>query len=143
QEDRDPPSWQARGGGRSDVDPIHPSEAARDDSRGGARGVRELRAARYPGLRCGGGSQVRPAMSAFVLDASVAISSLRGSDANHARAASHLAPLLQGMDSVVVPSVFDVEVVSPLAGGGGAAAAPRRAADLFAARARVVTLGPR
>ena len=82
-------------------------------------------------------------MSAFVLDASVAISSLRGSDANHARAASHLAPLLQGMDSVVVPSVFDVEVVSALVRAGVAAADARRAADLFAARARVVTLGPR
>jgi len=82
-------------------------------------------------------------MSVFVLDASVAISALRAGDPNHARAASHLAPLLQGMDSIVAPSIFDVEVVASLVRAGYAAADARRAADLFLARARVVTLGPR
>jgi predicted nucleic acid-binding protein len=82
-------------------------------------------------------------MSAFVLDASVAVSSLRANDANHARAASHLASVLQGTDSIVVPSIFDVEVVASLVRAGLAATDARRAADLFTARARIGTLGPR
>ena len=79
-------------------------------------------------------------MSVSVLDASVAVSALRASDVNHARAASHLAPLLQGIDSIVIPSIFDVEVVSTLVRAGVAPVEARRAADLFLARARVVTL---
>jgi predicted nucleic acid-binding protein len=82
-------------------------------------------------------------MSTFVLDASVALSSVRANDANHSRAASHLAPLLQGIDSIVVPSIFDVEVVASLVRAGYPPPDARRAADLFVARARVVTLGPR
>jgi predicted nucleic acid-binding protein len=82
-------------------------------------------------------------MTVSVLDASVAISSLRGSDPNHARAASHVAPLLQGTDSIVVPSIFDVEVVASLVRAGYAPKDARRAADLFLGRARVITLGPR
>jgi predicted nucleic acid-binding protein len=57
-------------------------------------------------------------LSAYVLDASVAISALRAGDANHVRSASYLAPLLQGIDSVVVPTIFDVEVVATLARAG-------------------------
>jgi predicted nucleic acid-binding protein len=82
-------------------------------------------------------------MSVSVLDASVAVSALRASDVNHARAASHLAALLQGIDSIVIPSIFDVEVVATLVRAGVAPVEARRAADLFLARARVVTLGPR
>jgi predicted nucleic acid-binding protein len=82
-------------------------------------------------------------MSTYVLDASVAVSSLRASDSSHSRATAHLAPLLQGADSVVVPSVFEVEVVASLVRAGLAAADARRAADLFVARARIVTIGPR
>ena len=82
-------------------------------------------------------------MSTYVLDASVAVSALRANDANHARAASHLAPLLQGIDTVVVPSIFHVEVVAILARAGVALANARRAADLFVGTARVITLGPR
>jgi predicted nucleic acid-binding protein len=82
-------------------------------------------------------------LSTYVLDASVAISALRANDANHARAASHLAPLLQGVDSIVVPAIFDVEIVATLARAGYAPADARRAADLFVGPARTVTLGPR
>jgi predicted nucleic acid-binding protein len=82
-------------------------------------------------------------LSTYVLDASVAISALRAGDANHARAASYLAPLLQGIDSVVVPTIFDVEVVATLTRAGYSPADARRAADLFAGPARTVTLGPR
>lgn len=78
-----------------------------------------------------------------MLDASVAISALRANDADHARAASHLAPLLQGVDSIVVPAIFDVEIVATLARAGYPPADARRAADLFVGPARTVTLGPR
>ena len=78
-----------------------------------------------------------------MLDASVAISALRAGDANHARAASYLAPLLQGTDSIVVPAIFDIEVFATLARAGYAPADARRAADLFVGSARTVTLGPR
>jgi predicted nucleic acid-binding protein len=82
-------------------------------------------------------------MSVSVLDASVAVSALRSNDANHSRAAAHLAPLLQGIDAIVVPTIFDVEVVATLVRAGFAPADARRAADLFVSRARLVTLGPR
>jgi predicted nucleic acid-binding protein len=82
-------------------------------------------------------------MTVSVLDASVAVSALRASDANHARSASHLAPLLQGIDTIVVPAIFDVEVVATLVRAGYASVDARRAADLFVSRARMVTLGPR
>ena len=82
-------------------------------------------------------------MSVSVLDASVAVSALRANDANHTRAAAHLAPLLQGIDAIVVPAIFDVEVVATLVRAGYAPADAWRAADLFVSRARLVTLGPR
>jgi predicted nucleic acid-binding protein len=82
-------------------------------------------------------------LSTFVLDASVAISALRAGDSNHARAASYLAPLLEGFDSIVVPTIFEVEVVATLVRAGYAPADARRAADLFTGAARIVTLGPR
>jgi predicted nucleic acid-binding protein len=82
-------------------------------------------------------------LSTFVLDASVAVAALRATDANHARAASYLAPLLQGIDTIVVPSIFDVEVVVTLSRAGYAPSDARRAADLFVGPARMVTLGPR
>jgi predicted nucleic acid-binding protein len=82
-------------------------------------------------------------LSTYVLHASVALSALRASDANHARAASYLAPLLQGIDSIVVPAIFEVEVVATLSRAGYSAADARRAADLFVGQARTVTLGPR
>jgi predicted nucleic acid-binding protein len=82
-------------------------------------------------------------LSTYVLDASVAVSALRAGDVNHARATSYLAPLLQGIDSIVVPSIFDVEVVATLARAGYAPADARRAADLFVGPARTITLGPR
>ncbi|HXQ28972.1 MAG TPA: PIN domain-containing protein [Gemmatimonadales bacterium] len=82
-------------------------------------------------------------MSTYVLDASVAVAALRASDANHARAVSYLAPLLQGIDAIVVPAIFDVEVVATLTRAGYAPSDARRAADLFVGSARMVTLGPR
>jgi predicted nucleic acid-binding protein len=82
-------------------------------------------------------------VTAYVLDASVAISALRAADPNHARAALHVAPLLQGIDSIVVPAIFDVEVVATLVRAGYPPADARRAADLFVCSARTLILGPR
>jgi predicted nucleic acid-binding protein len=82
-------------------------------------------------------------LSIYVLDASVAVSALRASDPNHGLAASYLAPLLQGADAIVVPAIFDVEVVVTLIRAGYSASDARRAADLFVGPARTVTLGPR
>ena len=82
-------------------------------------------------------------MTVSVLDASVAVSALRANDANHARATAYLAPLLQGVDAIVVPTIFDVEIVASLVRAGYAPVDARRAADLFVSRARLVTLGPR
>jgi predicted nucleic acid-binding protein len=82
-------------------------------------------------------------LSVYVLDASVAVSALRLNDANHARATSYLAPLLQGVDAIVVPAIFDLEVVATLVRCGLTATDARRAADLFVTRARTITLGPR
>jgi predicted nucleic acid-binding protein len=82
-------------------------------------------------------------LSAYVLDASVALSALRGGDPNHVRAAAYLAPVLQGSDSIVVPAIFEVELVATLTRAGYAPADARRAADLFVGAARIVTLGPR
>ncbi len=78
-----------------------------------------------------------------MLDASVAIAALRAGDANHARATSFLAPLLQGIDRIVVPSIFEVEVVATLVRAGYRPRDARRAADLFVVQGRSVSLGPR
>jgi len=82
-------------------------------------------------------------LSAYVLDASVAISALRATDSNRPRATAYLVPLLQGTDSIVVPAIFDVEIVATLVRAGFPFPDARRAADLFVASARAVTLGPR
>jgi predicted nucleic acid-binding protein len=82
-------------------------------------------------------------LSTYVLDASVAISALRASDANHERATAYVVPLVQGVDSIVVPAIFEAEVVATLSRAGVSARDARRAAELFVTHADVVTLGPR
>ena len=49
----------------------------------------------------GEGSPVR-----YVLDASVAVASLRSNETGHAAAVAFLSPLLKGQDSLVVPAIF-------------------------------------
>jgi hypothetical protein len=86
-EDRHSPAWQAGGGRRSSHRGRTRAEAGCDDTRAGASRLRELRASRGPHQRCRRRAQGRSPLSTYVLDASVAISALRASDVNHARAA--------------------------------------------------------
>jgi predicted nucleic acid-binding protein len=79
----------------------------------------------------------------FVLDASVAVSAIRANDANHARAAAYLVPLLRGADSIVVPPVFEVELAAALARAGHPPTTVQRARTALLARARITTIGPR
>ncbi|HVZ34975.1 MAG TPA: type II toxin-antitoxin system VapC family toxin [Polyangiaceae bacterium] len=79
----------------------------------------------------------------YVLDASVAVAALRRSELAHEAARHRCMPLFAGHDEVVVPAIFDLEVISALTRRG---AAPRSVALLltrhFASRV-AVTIGPR
>ncbi len=79
----------------------------------------------------------------YVLDASVAVAAVRSSEPGHAPSRARLLRLLQGEDEVVVPVLFDIEVISALVRAGVApgAAATYLANELFARK--VITLGPR
>jgi predicted nucleic acid-binding protein len=77
-----------------------------------------------------------------VLDASVAVASLRPHEPSHAAAVARLTPLVRGVDSIVVPTIFRVEVGSALARAGFAPRDADRFIDGFLANATVVTLGP-
>ena len=79
----------------------------------------------------------------YVLDASVAVASLRPNEPLHAAAVAYLSPLLKGRDSIVVPSIFRIEVAYALARCGFTAAQVTRFVGGFLAHATVATLGPR
>jgi predicted nucleic acid-binding protein len=79
----------------------------------------------------------------YVLDASVAIASLRPAEPLHAASAAYLSPLLAGRDTIVVPSIFRVEVASALARAGFTVAQVGRFVGAFLVGARVATIGPR
>ena len=79
----------------------------------------------------------------YVLDASVAVAALRHGEPFHADALRRCMPLFAGRDEIVVPAIFDVEVVSALVRRG---VAPDRVALFFEkhfASRKLVTLGPR
>jgi predicted nucleic acid-binding protein len=77
----------------------------------------------------------------YVLDASVAVASLRPNEPHHAAAVAYLSPLLKGLDSIVVPSIFRVEVASALARACFTGAQVARFVNGFVAHATVVSLG--
>ena len=79
----------------------------------------------------------------YVLDASVAIASLRANEPLHVAAVRYLSPLLRGLDAIVVPSIFRIEVASTLARAGFLPAQVARFVGGFLARATVKTIGPR
>lgn len=64
----------------------------------------------------------------YVLDASVAIAALRSSEPSHAAALRTCMAFFAGRDEVVVPAIFDVEIVSALVRRG---ADPKTVASLF------------
>ena len=79
----------------------------------------------------------------FVLDASVAVAAMRGSEPSHAAALSRCLGVFAGVDEIVVPSIFEIEVISALVRRGAPhALVARFLAEHFGAR-KVVTLGPR
>jgi predicted nucleic acid-binding protein len=79
----------------------------------------------------------------YVLDASVAVAALRSTEAGHADALRRCMPLFAGHDQILVPAIFDIEVISALVRRG---AVPSRVTLFFekhfAART-LVTIGPR
>jgi predicted nucleic acid-binding protein len=79
----------------------------------------------------------------YVLDASVAVASLRPNEPLHAAAVAFLSPLLKGDDAIVVPAIFRIEVASALARAMFTPAQVARFIGAFVARATIVTIGPR
>lgn len=79
----------------------------------------------------------------YVLDASVAVAAVRSSEPGHAASRARLARLLRGLDEVVVPALFDIEVASALVRAG---VSPHHVAtylDADLSSRTVVTIGPR
>ena len=79
----------------------------------------------------------------YVLDASVAVASLRPNEPLHGAAVAFLSPLLRGHDAIVVPAIFRIEVASALARAGFTPVQVDRFVDRFLANAAVVTIGPK
>ena len=78
----------------------------------------------------------------YVLDASVAVASLRPNEPLHAASVAFLSPLLKGADAIVVPAIFRIEVAAALARVGFTPAQVARFVGEFVARATIVTIGP-
>ena len=82
-------------------------------------------------------------MTAYVLDASVAVAAVRPGEPSHAAARARLAGLLTGADEIVVPSLFDVEVISALVRGQALPARAQKYLQVDLAPRKLVTIGPR
>ncbi|HEX3770253.1 MAG TPA: type II toxin-antitoxin system VapC family toxin [Polyangiaceae bacterium] len=78
----------------------------------------------------------------YVLDASVAVASLRPNEPLHSASVAYLSPLLKGIDAIIVPAIFRIEVASALARAGFAAPQVERFVEAFLSNATVVTIGP-
>ena len=78
----------------------------------------------------------------YVLDASVAVAFLRPTEALHGRAVAFVSPILTGTHTLVVPSIFGVEVTAALARASFPREKIRRFVGAFLVRSTVVTLGP-
>jgi predicted nucleic acid-binding protein len=79
----------------------------------------------------------------YVLDAAVAVAALRSGEPHHADALRRCMPLFTGVDEIVVPSIFDVEVVSALARRGAPLAGIDRFFEAHFSTRKLVTIGPR
>jgi predicted nucleic acid-binding protein len=82
-------------------------------------------------------------LTSFVLDASVAVASLHPNEPGHAAARSRLQPVLAGVESIVVPAIFRVEVSSALARKRWEPIAIERFVDVILRGAQERTIGPR
>jgi predicted nucleic acid-binding protein len=79
----------------------------------------------------------------YVLDAAVAVAALRTGEPHHADALRCCMPIFTGSDEIVVPAIFDVEVVSALVRRGAALAGVERFFEAHFATRQLVTIGPR
>jgi len=82
-------------------------------------------------------------VTTYVLDSSVAVAAVRPSEPSHAMARIRLVALLTGVDEIVVPAIFDVEVTSALVRGQASPASARRFLQRDLAARTLVTIGPR
>jgi predicted nucleic acid-binding protein len=78
----------------------------------------------------------------YVLDACVAVASLRPNEPSYSAAVARVTPLIRGTEAIVVPSIFQVEVGSALTRAGFTAAEVERFVSGFLANATIVTIGP-
>jgi predicted nucleic acid-binding protein len=79
----------------------------------------------------------------YVLDASVAVAALRSGEPFHAEALRRCMPLFGGKDDIVVPALFDVEVVSALVRRGVPLSSVERFFVRHLATRTIVALGRR
>lgn len=80
----------------------------------------------------------------LVLDASVAVAAARPREPSHAAARARVSKILRGDETMLVPTLFSIEVAAALARVGEPLPAIRAYVDaLLAVAARVAPLGPR
>jgi predicted nucleic acid-binding protein len=79
----------------------------------------------------------------YVLDASVAVAALRSTEPSHAAALRRCMPLFAGNDEIVVPALFDIEVVAALTRRGLEPTTVAGFLTRHLAQRRLVTIGPR
>ncbi len=79
----------------------------------------------------------------YVLDAAVAVAALRSVEPAHADALRRCMPLFAGVDEIVVPAIFDVEVASALARRGASVTGIERFFEAHFSTRTLVTIGPR
>jgi predicted nucleic acid-binding protein len=79
----------------------------------------------------------------LVLDASVAVAALRPTEPQHQAALHRCQGFFLGHDEIVVPAIFDVEVVSALVRRGVPAQTVSSLFQAHFATRRLVTIGPR
>ncbi len=79
----------------------------------------------------------------YVLDASVAVAALREGEPSHEAALRRCMPLFAGADEIVVPAIFDVELVSALTRRGISLNSVARLLERHLSSRTLVTIGPR
>jgi predicted nucleic acid-binding protein len=79
----------------------------------------------------------------YVLDASVAVAALRSTEPWHAAALRRCMPLFAGDDDIVVPALFDIEVLAALARRGIDTTRVSGFLTQHLANRRLVNIGPR
>lgn len=81
-------------------------------------------------------------MTVYVLDASVAVAALRATEPAHEAALARMKAVAMGHDQIVVPAIFDGEVMSALVRRGVRHGVVRGFLDRELAERKRVTIGP-